>query len=250
MLPKIRIFLNKNELSQAAADLFAACAKQAVAENGRFLVALSGGGTPHGLFELLGQQPLSATLPWANTHVFWGDERLVPPDADGSNYHQAWDTFLQHVAIPAANVHRAKGELSPDAAAEDYAAQLARVAQNANHSRYPIFDLCIMGMGDDGHTASLFPGQIPAAENEGPVMAVTAVYQDRPANRVTLTPMVFNSARHVAFLAMGESKAEALTAVIHGPPNPEQWPAQRIRPSHGKVTWLVDEAAASLLSKQ
>ncbi|MEM7115695.1 MAG: 6-phosphogluconolactonase [Chloroflexota bacterium] len=245
MLPTIRTFSNKNELSQAAAALFAACAERAVAENGRFLIALSGGGTPQGLFDLLGQPPLASTLPWAQTHVFWGDERLVPPDATGSNYRQAWNAFLQHVPIPAANIHRAKGELSPEAAAADYEAQLADVAQNGRS--YPIFDLCIMGMGGDGHTASLFPGPIPAVENEKPVMAVTAVYQDRPANRVTLTPVVFNAARHVVFLATGESKAEALTAVIHGQPNPEKWPAQRIRPSHGDVTWLVDEAAASFI---
>lgn len=244
----IKTFSDKDNLSKAAADLFAACAEKAIVANGRFLITLSGGGTPQGLFNLLGQPPLASSLPWAQTHVFWGDERLVPPDAAGSNYRQAWDAFLQHVPIPAANIHRAKGELPPDEAAADYARQLATVAQNA-HS-YPTFDLCIMGMGGDGHTASLFPGAIPAAETADPVMAVTAVYQDRPANRITLTPMVFNDAHHVVFLATGESKAEALTAVIQGPSAPEKWPAQRIRPRNGELTWLVDEKAASLLSEQ
>jgi 6-phosphogluconolactonase len=241
----IRIFKTESELSQAAARLVIAAAQGAVALNGRFLIALSGGSTPNGMFHLLSQPPHTERMPWTQTHVFWGDERLVPPDDPGSNYGQASDILLRHVPIPAANIHRVLGEADSATAVADYTTQLRQLAKPDR--TWPRFDLAIMGLGSDGHTASLFPGSIPAAETTDPVMAVTANYDGRPAHRITLTPLVFNDARHILFMLTGANKADAVTAVVRGPQQPEKWPAQRICPHDGQITWLLDEAAAPQL---
>lgn len=244
----IQVFKTEAELSQAAARLVVAAAQGAVALHGRFLIALSGGSTPAGMFRLLSRPPHREQMPWAQTHVFWGDERLVPPDAPGSNFGQATDLLLRHVPIPTANIHRVLGEVDVETAVTNYTAQLRQLG--GLDRALPRFDLAIMGLGSDGHTASLFPGPIPAAETSNPVMAVTANYDGRPARRVTLTPLVFNDARHVLFLVAGENKADAVQAVVHGPQNLEKWPAQRIAPHDGQITWLLDEAAASLLGTE
>lgn len=244
--PTLRIFDTPGDLSQAAARLFATLAAEAVAARGVFTVALSGGSTPQMLYRLLSQPPYVTEVPWRQTHLFWGDERLVPPDAPGSNFGPVAQTLLNQAAIPAANIHRVKGELESIAAVADYKEQLRPFAGQGR--RWPRFDLVLLGMGSDGHTASLFPGPIPPAEVQEPVLAVTAEYEARPAHRLTLTPLVFNDARHVIFLITGENKAQALAAVLHGPYNPAQWPVQRLQPSQGSVSWLVDQAAASLLN--
>ncbi len=241
----IRIFKTKSELSQAAVRLVIAVAQSAVALNGRFLIALSGGGTPVGLFRLLSQPPHKKRMPWEQTHVFWGDERLVSPDDPGSNYGQAADILLRHVPIPAANIHRVLGEADAVTAVADYTAQLRQLAEPGR--TWPHFDLAIMGLGSDGHTASLFPGPIPTAETTDPVIAVTADYDGRPAHRITLTPLVFNDARHLLFMLTGANKADAVNAVTRGPLQLETWPAQRICPHDGQITWLLDEAAAAKL---
>ncbi|MCB9420837.1 MAG: 6-phosphogluconolactonase [Ardenticatenaceae bacterium] len=241
----IRVFKTKSELSQAAARLVVAAAQGAVAVNDCFLIALSGGGTPVDMFRLLSLSPHKERMPWEKTHIFWGDERLVPPDDSGSNYGQAADILLRHVPIPAANIHRVLGETDAVTAVADYTAQLKQLAQPGH--AWPRFDLVIMGMGSDGHTASLFPGPISADETQNPVMAVTADYDGRPAHRVTLTPMVFNDAHHILFMLTGENKANAVRAVTRGPLQPGRWPAQRICPHNGQITWLMDKAAASRL---
>ena len=240
---RVRVFADFEELSLAAAEEFMVLAQAAVVAHGRFLVALSGGSTPRRLFSLLGQAPFADNIPWAQTHVLWGDERLVPPDREGSNYKQATDHLLKDVPIPAAQIHRVKGELDAAAAVSDYSRQLQELAEPGR--AWPRLDLAIMGMGSDGHTASLFPGPISPEETRQPVMAVTAEYDGRPAQRLSLTPLVFNDARHVMFLVSGSEKAEALTAVLNQAGTPEQWPAQRIQPHSGQVLWLVDEAAAT-----
>lgn len=236
---QVQVFADAAALSEAAALLFVREAQTAVSTHNRFLVALSGGTTPAAMFRLLATPPLVSQVPWHHTHLFWGDERLVPPDDPGSNYGQAYDLLLRHVPIPSDNIHRAKGELSPAAAVADYETRLAAVAENGRF--FPRFDLTIMGLGNDGHTASLFPGPVRAEEQTGAVMAVTAVYEDRPAHRLTLTPRLFNDARHVLFLVAGKSKAGAVTAVLHGPHAPETWPAQRIQPTDGVVSWYLDQ---------
>lgn len=243
--PILKVFSSPAALSQAAADRFVALAKEAVSVRDRFSAALSGGSTPQGLYRLLAQPPYATDMPWAQTHLFWGDERLVSPHDPGSNYGQVARLLLQQVALPATNIHRIKGELDPAAAVADYTEQLRHFA--ALDRPWPRLDLALMGMGSDGHTASLFPGPIPAQERRQPVMVVTAEYEDRPSQRITLTPLVFNDARHLVFLVTGEEKATALAAVLRGPHQPQEWPAQRIQPHQGTLTWLVDETAASKL---
>ena len=250
MKPEIRIFKDLEEISRAAANLFIEQAAQSIAERNRFLVALNGGSTPTRLFELLATEARDQ-VDWSRVHIFWGDERCVPPDDPRSSYSQARDVLLSHVPIPEANIHRIKGDPStgsgqdwgPAEAAKDYANTLKRFATPP--LEWPRFDLVYLGMGEDGHTASLFPGS-PVEASE-PTLPVTAHYQDRPANRVTLTPLVFNSARVIAFMASGEKKAGTLAQVLTGGYNPALYPAQRIRPEDGRLIWLVDEAAASKL---
>jgi 6-phosphogluconolactonase len=245
MKPKIRIFKNMGSLSQDAANLFIEQAANAIAERGRFLVALNGGGTPTRFFQLLATE-YSGKVDWNKVHVFWGDERCVPPDDPGSSYGQARDALLSHVPIPEANIHRVKGELEPIEASKDYALVLKEFASLP--FGFPQFDLVYLGMGEDGHTASLFPGS-PVEVSE-PTLPVTAHYQDRPANRVTLTQLVFNQAHTVAFMATGEKKAITLAEVLSGRYNPELYPAQRIEPKNGKLFWLVDEEAANKLPRE
>ncbi len=246
MNPNIRIFEDLNELSAAAADLWVESAREAVQERGRFLVALSGGGTPMNLYRLLAREPYRSRVDWSRTHVFWGDERCVPPDDPENSYGQAKQTFLDQVAIPAGNIHRVASDLEPAAAAEDYARRLSRFAESG--LAFPRFDLVLLGMGEDGHTASLFPGS--PVEVTTPTLAVTAHYQNRPANRVTLTPLVFNAARRIMFLAAGAAKADTLVHILKGDYNPSLYPAQRIRPANGQVIWMIDRAAAGKLSQE
>jgi 6-phosphogluconolactonase len=240
----IHIFPTPDALAEAAAERFVTAAMAAVTGHGRFLVALSGGGTPQALYRLLAGPPYREQVPWGQTHLFWGDERCVPPADPGSNYGAVEKNLIRHVMVAPENVHRIKGELGPTVAAADYSTQLHHFAEE--ELPWPRFDLVLLGLGEDGHTAALFPGhtvQAPAA-----VVPVTADYQDRPAQRVTLTPAVFNTAHHILFLVTGGNKAEAVAAVQQGPADPRRWPAQQIQPEPGTLTWFIDEAAAARLT--
>lgn len=244
----LHIFKDLESLSLAALEKFLAVANQSIAARGRFLVALNGGGTPQRLFELLAAAP--DKIDWTRAHAFWGDERLVPASDPGNNYALAKQTLFDHVSIPAENIHRVNTDLStgsgqrldPAEAVADYCLLLKRFA--APPFAWPRFDLVLLGMGDDGHTASLFPGS--PVDASAPVVAVTANYQGRPANRITLTPPVFNSAREIFFLVCGASKADALSHVLNRG-SEARFPAARIRPNDGTVHWFVDEAAAGKL---
>ena len=242
MKPEIRIFKNLESLSHAAAELFIQQATQAIDERSRFLVALNGGNTPAPLFHLLATD-YHDKVDWSKVHIFWGDERCVPSDDAESSYGQARDLFLRHVPIAESNVHRIKTDIDPVEAAKEYSLTLERFATPALD--WPRFDVVYLGMGEDGHTASLFPGS-PLDVSE-PVIPVTAQYQDRPAKRVTLTPLVFNDAYMVVFMATGEKKAVTLAEVLSGRYNPELYPAQRIEPKDGKLIWLVDQDVAGKL---
>ena len=240
MKENIRIFPNLAALSTAAAQLFTEAAIESIRERGRFLVAFSGGSTPTALYRLLVREPID----WTRVHIFWGDERLVPPDDPESSYGQAREVLLKRIPIPTENIHRVSSDLEPAAAATDYARVLKEFA--APPLNWPRFDLVLLGMGEDGHTASLFPGSpVDVAE---PVIAVTANYQGRPARRVTLTPLVFNAARQVIFLVTGANKAVTLKGVLSDYNSIEQCPAKRIQPTDGQVTWMVDEAAGLALT--
>lgn len=241
--PDVRIFGDLASLSEAAAVLFIESSARAIMDRGRFLVALSGGNTPLKLYELLAQSPYREQVAWPNVHVFWGDERCVPPEDLENNYRQAREVLLSHVPIPTENIHRVQSDLEPETTAINYALVLKQFASPPLD--WPRFDLALLGMGEDGHTASLFPGSevnVPV-----PTLTVTAQYQNRPARRVTLTPIVLNAARRIIFLVSGESKSETLANVLYGEYRPEQLPAQRIRPTDGELIWLVDQSAASKL---
>jgi 6-phosphogluconolactonase len=242
-MPSVLVFSNLSTLSQYAARQFDRLAEQAVLERGRFLTALSGGGTPEGLYRLLAQPPYTEKTWWKKTHLFWGDERCVPPGDPESCYGQVNRLLLGSIKIPANHVHRINGEMQPGEAAAVYSRNLAQFAEPG--LEYPHFDLVLLGMGTDGHTASLFPGSEP--EMAGTALAVTAQYQDRPARRVTLSPRVLNAARQVFFMAVGANKADTLVKVLTGPVDELNLPSQRIRPLTGEVTWLVDAAAAEKL---
>jgi 6-phosphogluconolactonase len=241
--PDVRIFGDLASLSEAAALLFIDSSARAIVDRGRFLVALSGGNTPLKLYELLAQSPYREQVDWPSVHVFWGDERCVPPEDLENNYRQARDVLLGRVPIPTENVHRVPSDLEPEAAALNYALVLKQFASPPLD--WPRFDLVLLGMGEDGHTASLFPGS--EVNVSAPTSAVTAQYQNRPARRVTLTPSVFNAARRIIFLVSGESKSETLASVLYGEYHLEQLPAQRIHPTDGELIWLVDRNAASKL---
>jgi 6-phosphogluconolactonase len=228
-------------LAHEAARRFIALAREAAGSRGRFSVALSGGSTPVELYCLLAEEPYRSQIPWEAVHLFWGDERCVPPDNPNSNYHLADETLVSRVPIPPENVRRVRGELEPASAARDYEQEI----QDFFCGPHARFDLILLGLGEDGHTASLFPDSPALVETERLVVAATAVYQDRPAQRVTLTLPVLNSARHVLFLVTGSAKAGAVQAVLEGAD--EQLPARQIQPMAGQLTWLLDAEAARLL---
>ena len=233
----IQKFTNIDELSQAASKKFIELANQAINERGRFLVSLSGGSTPMKLYEKIAKE----SLDWSRVHFFWGDERCVPVDDAGNTYGQTKKILFDKVGQT--NIHRVRSELEPESASADYANTLSGFADAPFD--FPRFDLVLLGMGDDGHTASLFPGSM--VEIDAPTIAVTAHYQDRPANRVSLTPKVFNQAKEIWFLVTGASKAETLRHVIQGEKNLKQLPAQRIQPVNGNLVWMIDEAAGKFL---
>jgi 6-phosphogluconolactonase len=245
MKPKLRIFDDLERLSIHAANLFSEQAARSILERDQFLISLNGGGTPTRLFQLLATD-FRDKIEWAKVHVFWGDERCVPPDDPGSSYGQARELLLSRVPIPESNIHRIKGEFTPVEASKEYSLLLKEYASPPFN--WPRFDLVYLGMGEDGHTASLFPGS-PVNVTEA-ALPVTAHYQDRPANRVTLTQLVLNSARMIVFMATGEKKAITLAEVLSDRYNPELYPAQRIDSKDGELIWLVDDGAAGKLPKK
>lgn len=248
--PEIRVVPDTAALHRAGAEAFAADAIRAVAARGRFAVALSGGSTPKGMFALLAGDPtLRACVPWEKLHVFWGDERPVGPDHADSNYRMAREALLAHVPIPGTQVFRIRGEApDPAQAAAEYEATLRAAlggGADAPDDTLPAFDLVLLGLGPDGHTASLFPGTTALAETRRWVVSNWVGKLD--SERITLTAPLLNAARHVLFLAGGDDKAPALKSVLEGPFEPQQLPAQLIHPEAGPLTWLVDAAAARLL---
>ena len=239
----VRLCPDAGELARAAAAEFVRRAAVAVAAAGRFTVALSGGHTPLRLFaELAGAPP--GAVAWEAVHVFWADERTVPPENPESNFGAASRALLQRVPIPEANVHRMRGEdPDPARAAADYELLLRRVLA-VPAAAVPRLDLILLGMGADGHTASLFPGSDALAERSR--LVASPWVGKLTARRLTLTLPVLDAAACVIFLVTGADKAETLARVLEGPAGPEPLPAQLVRPC-GELLWLVDAAAARLL---
>jgi 6-phosphogluconolactonase len=247
----LRVLPDASGVQRAAAEEFAAATEAAARARGAAFVALSGGSTPRGLHTLLADpaEPFRARVPWTRLHVFWGDERPVPPDHAESNYRLARETLLDRVPLPATQVHRILGE-DPDhtRAAARYARELreAFAAHGQLEAGWPRFDLVVLGMGADGHTASLFPGS--DAVRERARWAVATWVDKLGSHRLSLTPPVLNRAAAILFLVTGRDKAETLAAVLEGPSQPEVYPSQAIRPVAGTLLWLVDRAAATRLT--
>ena len=240
---EVEVLPDAEALARAAADLFARVTGEAVAVRGRAAVALSGGSTPRRMGELLASTH-GERVPWDQLDVFWGDERWVPESSPDSNAGVAKRTFLDHVPILADRVHPFPTVgLEPAAAAAAYEATLRAVLGVAEG--VPRLDLVLLGMGEDGHTASLFPGT--AALRERTALAVANHVPQLDATRLTLTVPAINAARQVVFLVGGAGKAETLAAVLKGPERPDEFPAQLIRPTDGRLLWLVDRDAAARL---
>lgn len=242
--PNVLIFEHQKALTVFAAAFLTYLAREAVAARGRCTFALSGGGTPRPVYETLAQEPYRDTFPWSQTHFLLGDERLVPADHPESNLYQAKMRMLDPAGVPAENIYPVNDRLDPAAAAADYAARLHALAEPGR--AWPRMDIALNGIGADGHTASLFPaGEKPIYTQ--PVIAVTADYAGRPSQRVTMTPLMFNDARHLIYLVVGGKKAAAVAAALEGPEDAASKPTQRLRPHSGRVFWLLDETAAEEL---
>jgi len=244
---EIRILTTPQELSEVAAEEVVRAAKEALAERGRFTIALSGGSTPKNLFNLLATNARNV-LPWDCTFFFWGDERHVPPTDPDSNYRMAEETMLSKIPVNVGNVFRVPAE-NPDASAvaEAYEQTLRKFFQ-LEPGQVPVFDLILLGMGLDGHTASLFPNTAGLQEK---ARLVIANWVDKlKASRITLTVPVLNAARCVAFMVSGIDKAAVLRTVLEENAPAEQYPSKLIRPERGKLLWLLDRAAASELTSK
>jgi len=250
MTRALRILDDAQAVAFAAASALVTRALDAIAARGRFSVALSGGATPLRFYSALASRiragaPGATSVAWDQVHLFWGDERAVPPDHPDSNYRAAHGLLLAHLRVPDANVHRIEGELDPGEAAATYEEVLRRQF-GIGPRAWPVFDLIFLGLGPDLHTASLFPGN--AALDERERLAVATWVQGISTHRITLTPPVINHARAVMFLVTGEEKAPALRDVLETEADPMRRPAQVVHLIDGDLVWLVDRAAAAELS--
>ena len=234
------------EITRVAAESFTRSAVQAVEARGQARIAISGGSTPRTVFALLAdaEQPFRARVPWDHLQLFWVDERCVGPDDPESNYGMTRDAMLSKLPLPATNIHRMEGELDPQEAAARYEAEL-RHAFRLEGAETPTFDLIMLGLGEDGHTASLFPHT--SALSEVARLCIANHVPEKDVWRVTLTWPVIIQAREVAFLIEGASKAEMVRTIFAGTYDPETYPAQLIRPANGRLNLLLDSAAARLL---
>lgn len=240
----IRILKSLEQVSATAAEEIIQCAASAVEKRGVFRIALSGGSTPKTLFtKLVSDQDFKKQMPWRSTHFFWSDERTVPPDHPDSNYRMAREAMFKHTDVSESQIHRIHAEVEdPNRAAEEYEKE---IRQHFNVvSDVPQFDLILLGMGPDGHTASLFPGT--EALNEQRRLVVSNWVSKFNTHRITFTVPLINHAATVMFLVCGEDKAATLKAVLEGPYDPEVYPSQLIKPD-GDLIWFIDQAAGKLL---
>jgi 6-phosphogluconolactonase len=245
----VQVFPTNEALTAAAAEYFVQASENAIAATETFSVALSGGSTPRALFEALASDSYASRVRWRSVHVFWGDERCVPPGDDASNYRMAREALLDHVPLRPENIHRIRGEAEPAAAAELYERELRAAFETPTGPPRgepgARFDLVLLGLGKDGHTASLFPHLHAVRERTRWVMAENM--ETLQMWRVTLTPAILNQASEVIFLVSGGEKAAILRRVLYGARATDELPAQVIAPVEGRLRWLVDAAAAAEL---
>jgi 6-phosphogluconolactonase len=240
--PRIIVENNPNDLARRGADIFAATAQDAVKGAGRFMVAISGGATPRSMHRLFAEEPYTSKIPWDKTCLFWVDERCVPENDEASNYGAAKRDFIERVPIPDEHVHPMPAEALPEKGAETYQ-KILQTSFHLNEGDLPVFDLIFLGIGTDGHTASMFPGQKALEERERLVVALKGGAPK--VNRLTLTYPVLNASEQVIFLVSGKGKAEILKRIFEGQRG--LLPAQQVNPTSGGIHWLLDRDAASLL---
>jgi 6-phosphogluconolactonase len=236
------VYPDSQSLVDGAADFIADLATKSIADRNRFTIALSGGETPRPIYTRLATASYRDRIDWGKVHLFFGDERCVPPDDSRSNYYMAREALLDHVPLSSENIHRIQGEIDPAQAALIHEQELQALFCT---SAFPAFDLICLGLGENGHTASLFPGTAALREKEHWV--VPQYVEVLTTWRVTFTVPLINAARHIALLVEGAAKAETLWRVLEGLYQPDVLPAQLIQPVNGQVHWLVDAAAAAKL---
>ncbi len=240
----VHVFPDINALSRAAARLFKAIADTSIDRKGSCRAAISGGSTPKKLFSLFAAE-YGKNIAWKNVYIFWADERCVPEGEDESNYKHADMLWISKVSIPKTNIYRIQGDNDPEEEAQRYEQSMKKAF---NTQDIPLFDVILLGMGGDGHTASLFPESESLAEDS---RLVIPVYDKKlKHNRITMTLPVLNNARHIMFLISGRSKARVLSEIIEDPDKKQHYPAGMIQAVHGDIRWLVDSEAASLLTNR
>ena len=239
--PEIKVLPDPAAVAREAAERVIRAANEAIDLSDRFTIALSGGSTPRALHQLLAAEPMRSRIDWTKVQVFFGDERCVPPDHPDSNYRMARETLLNKVPIPGDNVYRMRGEVDPNEAAKEYGRMLKEKFGDEG------LDLVLLGLGEDGHTLSLFPGTAAVSETHHRCVANYAEHSTTGKSwRITLTAPFVNRSREVIFLVAGAGKTNALSQVLEGPRDPQRLPAQLIEPASGRLTWLVDAAAAGM----
>lgn len=239
----IKKYKDQKAASEAMAEDFKAIAIKAVQENGRFNVALTGGSSPLMLHKILRSEPYRTSIPWEKCFVFWGDERAVPFDDDQNNAKMGYQTLLDHVPVRPDQIFRMNSEVPTEKAADEYEKQ---IKEHFSH-REPSFDLILLGMGADGHTASIFPGS--DVVNERSKWVSTGYNSEQKTHRITFTASLINKAQNIFFAVFGEGKAKTLLNVLYGDHNPELLPSQLIKPESGKLYWYIDEEAGRFITK-
>ncbi len=240
---KLHIFDDKETMSEQLASWIERLVQDTLKKQDLFTLVLSGGGTPKLLFQKLASDEFKNKIDWKRIHIFWGDERLFPFEDDRNNAKMAFDILINHIDVPAGQVHIMRTDIEPRLAAEEYEKILHKYFDNTPNS----FDLVLLGMGDDGHTLSLFPGSPIIREHEH---WVNSVYNEQQKMyRVTLMPVVVNKALNIAFMVEGAKKANVLQQVIEGPYMPQELPAQLIKPVNGQLNWFLDKAVAKELNQ-
>ena len=242
--PQIIVLDDSQALFVRAAEEIVHVSGEAICMHGQFSLALTGGNTPADVYSLIATR-FHLSVDWNAVHLFWGDERCVPPDDPASNYGMVYRTMLSKLSLDPGQIHRMRGEADPEVAAREYENEL-RAFFSLNEGQVPHFDLILLGLGDNVHIASLFPG-IPALHETRRLVVAVEVDAPQP-KRLTLTPPVLNSAARVMFIVSGRNKAEAVKLALEGPRDPDKYPAQIIAANEGEVMWLLDRPAASLLS--
>jgi 6-phosphogluconolactonase len=238
----VKIFASPKELAEKIAEEMAGMIIESAKKQKLFNVALSGGSTPELLFTLLGEN-YAGSVPWQYVHLFWGDERCVPPDNIESNYGMTQSKLLSRIKIPSGNIHRIRGEEDPAMEAGRYSEELS--AHTLKRDSLPLFDLVLLGLGEDGHTASIFPGQMELMESDK--ICAVAIHPVTKQKRITITGRVINNAEQVVFLVTGKKKEEIVEKIVKHKPSAKNFPASYIIPAYGRLSWFLDRDAGNML---